>query len=62
LGVKRRGREADHSLPSSAEVKNAWCSVKHSDLIQPMLLQTHSNKWITLYIIGLINKIFELEQ
>jgi hypothetical protein len=24
LGVKRPGREADHSLPSSAEVKNVW--------------------------------------
>jgi len=24
LGVKRLGREADHSPPSSAEVKNAW--------------------------------------
>jgi hypothetical protein len=24
LGVKRSGREADHSPPSSAEVKNAW--------------------------------------
>jgi hypothetical protein len=23
-GVKRLGREADHSSPSSAEVKNAW--------------------------------------
>jgi len=22
--VKRTGREADHSRPSSAEVKNAW--------------------------------------
>jgi hypothetical protein len=44
LGVKRRGREADHSPPSSAEVKNAWslpplpqyafmawCLVKHRD-------------------------------
>jgi hypothetical protein len=43
-GVKRPGREADHSPPSSAEVKNAWsytsipqyvfmawCSVKHRD-------------------------------
>jgi hypothetical protein len=42
LGVKRLGREADHSPPSSAEVKNewsytstpryifmAWCLVKH---------------------------------
>jgi hypothetical protein len=24
LGVKRPGREADHSPPSSAEIKNAW--------------------------------------
>jgi hypothetical protein len=44
LGVKRPGREADHSAPSSAEVKNAWsytstpqyvfmawCLVKHRD-------------------------------
>jgi hypothetical protein len=44
LGVKRPGRESDHSTPSSAEVKNAWsctstpqyvftawCLVKHRD-------------------------------
>jgi hypothetical protein len=44
LGLKRPGREADHSPPSSAEVKNAWgytstpqyvfmawCLVKHRD-------------------------------
>jgi hypothetical protein len=24
LGIKRPGREADHSLPSSSQVKNAW--------------------------------------
>jgi hypothetical protein len=24
LGVKRPGREADHSPPASAEIKNAW--------------------------------------
>jgi len=24
LGIKRQGREADHSPPSNAEVKNAW--------------------------------------
>jgi hypothetical protein len=23
--IKRLGREADHSVPSSAEVKNSWC-------------------------------------
>jgi hypothetical protein len=28
LRLKRPGREADHSPPSSAEVKNAWYSVK----------------------------------
>jgi hypothetical protein len=46
LGVKRPGREADHSPPSSAEVKNvwsytntpqyafmAWCSVKAQGLV-----------------------------
>jgi hypothetical protein len=45
LGVKRPGREADHSPPPSAEVKNAWsytstphyafmawCLVKHRDM------------------------------
>jgi hypothetical protein len=44
LGLKRLGREADNSPPSSAEVKNAWsytstpqyvfmvwCLVKHRD-------------------------------
>jgi hypothetical protein len=44
LGVKQPGREADHSPPSSAEVKNAgsytstpqyvfmeWCLVKRRD-------------------------------
>jgi hypothetical protein len=44
LGIKRPGREADHSFPSTAEVKNAWsytstlpyvfmawCLVKHRD-------------------------------
>jgi hypothetical protein len=24
MGVKRPAREADHSLPSSAEIKNEW--------------------------------------
>jgi hypothetical protein len=47
LGVKRQGREADHSLPTSAEVMNtwsyiyplpqyafmAWCSVKAQGLL-----------------------------
>jgi hypothetical protein len=28
-GVKRPGREADHSLPSSPEVKNAWSYIHY---------------------------------
>jgi hypothetical protein len=34
LGVKRRWREADHSPPSSAEVKNAWSYTSTSQLKQ----------------------------
>jgi hypothetical protein len=30
-GIKQPGREADHSPPSSAEVKNAWSYNLHSD-------------------------------
>jgi hypothetical protein len=46
MGVKRPGREADHSPPTSAESKNAWmytsipryffmawCLVKHRDIL-----------------------------
>jgi len=54
LGVKRPGREADHSPPSSAEFKKivelylrspvplmAWCSVKkqHKDFTLPNLIR-----------------------
>jgi hypothetical protein len=28
LGIRRLGSEANHSPPSSVEVKDAWCSVK----------------------------------
>jgi len=34
-GVKRPGREADHSPPSSAEVKNAWIYTS----------TTHTSSW-----------------
>jgi len=30
LGIKRPGYEADHSPPSSAEVKNAWSCISTS--------------------------------
>jgi hypothetical protein len=55
LGVRWVGREADHSLPSSAEVKNAWsytsppqyasmawCSVKRKAQEQLYLTWSHS--------------------
>jgi hypothetical protein len=64
LGVKRPGREADHSPPSSAEVKNAWsyasapqyafmagCSIKkkkHRENFSLPLPYTHNNKYQTL--------------
>jgi hypothetical protein len=52
LGVKRPGREADHSPPSTAEVKRmsgaihplpqyafmAWCLVKSTGITLPLLL------------------------
>jgi hypothetical protein len=60
LRVKRPGREADHSPPSSAEVKErvgytstppialiAWCSVKHRDnftFTLNMYVYMHNNK------------------
>jgi len=31
LGIKLPGREANHSPPSSSEVKNAWSLVKYRD-------------------------------
>jgi hypothetical protein len=56
LGVKQLGHEADHSLPSSAEVKNgwsyistpqyvcmAWCLVKHRDFTLPLPLFVKGN-------------------
>jgi len=35
LGIKRLGREADHSRPSSAEVKNTWSYASIAPLLLP---------------------------
>jgi hypothetical protein len=56
VGIKRPGREADYSPPSSAEVKNewsytstpqyvfvAWCLVKHTDNFTFFLLYSKTN-------------------
>jgi hypothetical protein len=50
-GIKRPGREADHSTPSGPEVKNAWsysstppnvfmtwCSIKHRISLNDVVL------------------------
>jgi hypothetical protein len=63
LELKRLGREADHSLPCSAEVKNAWsytstpqytfmvwCLVKHRDnftFIFTFYVNQESPCWLT---------------
>jgi hypothetical protein len=65
LGVKRRGREADHSPPSSAEVKNAWsytstpqyvfmkwCLVKHRDNFTFYLYITLHRKMLQILVIN----------
>jgi hypothetical protein len=45
LGVKRPGREADHSPPSTVEVENAWSSI-------PSLLQYTSMAWCSVKSTG----------
>jgi hypothetical protein len=46
LGVKRPGHEADHSLPSSAEVKNAWsCTSTPQYVFMAWCLVNHRNNF-----------------
>jgi hypothetical protein len=60
LGVKRPGREAGHSLPSSAEVKEcveiylhspnvfmAWCVVKQRDAFTFIPFTVWMSEWVT---------------
>jgi hypothetical protein len=44
VGVKRPGREADHSPPSSAEVKEfvAWCLVEHRGQLYAIFMRVGS--------------------
>jgi hypothetical protein len=43
LGVKRPGREADHSPPTSVEIKNAW----NCTSTPPILLHGVVLNWAT---------------
>jgi len=45
VGVKRSEREADHSPPTSAEVKNAWCLVKHR-ILHVMVLEAQGQLYL----------------
>jgi hypothetical protein len=66
-GVKRPGREADHSSLSSAKVKNAWsytstspyafmawCLVKHRDNVRYVTLRYVTLRYITLHYITIV--------
>jgi hypothetical protein len=51
LGIKRPGREADHSPPSSAEVKNAWsCTSTPQYAFMPWCLVKYRDNF-TFYLI-----------
>jgi hypothetical protein len=71
-GVKRPGREAHHSPPSSAEIKNvwsytstpqytfmAWCSVKSTGTTFPFTLLYFTLRLLRLKFI-LCNRIYSL--
>jgi hypothetical protein len=50
--LKRPGREADHSPPSSAEVKNAWSytSTPHYAFIAWCLVKTQGQLYLYIYL------------
>jgi hypothetical protein len=52
LGVKRPGREADHSSPSSAEVKNAWSYTSTPQYVfMAWCLVKHRDKFMAWYLV-----------
>jgi len=55
LGIKRLGREADHSLPSSAKVKNAWIYTSTPQYVCMVwcLAKPRDNFTFTFYLINL---------
>jgi hypothetical protein len=59
LGVKRPGRETDHSPPSSAEIKNAWSytSTLQYAFMTWCLVKAQGQRYITLHI--MLNKCFK---
>jgi hypothetical protein len=52
LGIKRPGREADHSPPSSAEVKNAWSYTSTPrNVFMAWCLVKHRGKFTFTYLL-----------
>jgi hypothetical protein len=49
-GVQRPGREADHSLPSSAKVKNAWSYTSTPPLCLHGLVLSEAQGQLYLYL------------
>jgi len=51
VGVKRSGREADHSPPSSVEVKNAWSYISNPPVRFHGVLLSHAQAQLYLLLI-----------
>jgi hypothetical protein len=51
LGVKRPRRAADHSPPSSAEVKNAWSYTPNPPLRLHGVVLSYSTEQLYLYLL-----------
>jgi hypothetical protein len=66
LGVKRPGREADHSHASSVEVKNAWsCTSTPPDVFQARAYLSTGTTFTELqkiYLVDFRQIITELEE
>jgi hypothetical protein len=60
LGVKWPGREADHSPPSSAEVKNAWSYTSTPNTLSWRSVQLKHRDNFTLCYVMLRSSVSEL--
>jgi hypothetical protein len=60
LGVKLPGREADHSLPSSAELNNAWSYTSITPHAFEVLCSVIKKQWYNLNADGRIISVRKL--
>jgi hypothetical protein len=55
LGIKRSGREANHSPPSSAEINNAWkCTSTPQYVFMVWCLVKHRDNFIFTFYVSLV--------